>query len=252
MAVMAAHDLATKCLEIAQKYLTCYVWGAIGQPVNERTIADRVAQYPLNRTSGYEARAKALIGKTGPNGKGPFMFDCVNMAKSLMWGWRGDSTAWYGGAKYLSNGVPDVSADGMISLCKDVSNGFGDIAVGEALWLPGHFGVYVGNGLAVECTPAWKGGVQITAVGNMGPVSGYPTRQWAKHGKLPYIDYSGAKHETKKNSKIIIDGQEIPIDRVLQGGYNYFKLRDLAEAMGEKWPYEISNKGSTAVLTSKK
>ena len=43
----------------------------------------------------------------------------------------------------------------------------------------------------MECTPAWKNGVQITAVGNIGSKSGYPTRYWTKHGKLPWVDYSG-------------------------------------------------------------
>ena len=47
-----------------------------------------------------------------------------------------------------------------------------------------------GGGLGIECTTgfgAW--GVIKTAVGNIGPVSGYNTRYWTKHGKLPYISY---------------------------------------------------------------
>ena len=34
--------------------------------------------------------------------------------------------------------------------------------------------------------------VQITAVGNIGSKAGYNTRRWTKHGKLPYVDYTGA------------------------------------------------------------
>ena len=110
--------------------------------------------------------------------------------KGILWGWNGNKNAYYGGAKYASNGVPDVSADGMITKCYDVSTTNWDkMAIGEGLWMPGHWGVYIGNGLAVECTTAWDCCVQITAVGNIGSKSGYHTRRWTKHGKLPWIDY---------------------------------------------------------------
>ena len=56
--------------------------------------------------------------------------------------------------------------------------------------MPEHIGIYIGDGLCVECTPAWKNCVQITAVGNIGTKSGYNTRTWKKHGKLPYVDYT--------------------------------------------------------------
>ena len=80
----------------------------------------------------------------------------------------------------------------MITKCKDVSTtGWANMEVGEALWVKGHIGVYIGNGLAVECTPAWKNQVQVTAVGNIGAKSGYNTRTWTKHGKLPYVTYTG-------------------------------------------------------------
>ncbi len=58
--------------------------------------------------------------------------------------------------------------------------------------MSGHIGVYIGNGLAVECTPIWKDGVQITAVGNIGRKAGYNTRTWTNHGKLKFIDYGSA------------------------------------------------------------
>ena len=110
--------------------------------------------------------------------------------KGILWGWNGNKNAYYGGAKYASNGVPDVSADGMITKCYDVSTTNWDkMAIGEGLWMPGHWGVYIGNGLAVECTTAWDCCVQITAVGNIGSKAGYHTRRWTKHGKLPWIDY---------------------------------------------------------------
>ena len=49
--------------------------------------------------------------------------------------------------------------------------------------------MYIGNGLAVECSPRWANNVQITAVGNIGKKNGYNTRMWKKHGHLPYVTY---------------------------------------------------------------
>ena len=80
----------------------------------------------------------------------------------------------------------------MIGKCSNVSTNFSTIEVGELLWTEGHVGIYIGDGLGVECTPKWKGGVQITAVGNIGTKPGYNTRTWSKHGKLPYVDYSAS------------------------------------------------------------
>lgn len=88
----------------------------------------------------------------------------------------------------------------MIGKCSRVSSDFSDIQVGELLWTEGHVGIYIGGGLAVECTPKWKGGVQITAVGNIGAKPGYNTRTWSKHGRLPWASYeshSASKGEGK-------------------------------------------------------
>ena len=92
-------------------------------------------------------------------------------------------------ATYKANGVPDIGTETMIAVCKDVFTDFADIQVGELLWMQGHVGIYIGDGLAVECTTSWKNCVQITAVHNIGKKSGYNGRKWTKHGKLPYISY---------------------------------------------------------------
>lgn len=77
----------------------------------------------------------------------------------------------------------------MIGKCTDVTTDFSSIEVGEAVWMSGHIGVYIGNGLCVECTPRWSDGVQITAVHNIGKITGYNGRTWTKHGKLPHVNY---------------------------------------------------------------
>jgi hypothetical protein len=125
-----------------------------------------------------------------------FGFDCVCLIKGVLWGWKGDKSKTYGGATYNTNGVPDIGADAMIGKCKDVSTNFSKIEIGEAVWCKGHIGVYIGDGLAVECTPSWENKVQITACNC--DKAGYNRRDWTKHGKLPYITYvKEEKKETK-------------------------------------------------------
>lgn len=182
--VMTASDFVKKLEDIAKNHKTLYVMGCIGAPMNAANKKKYIAHHEYNQSA---ARMKFINNATADT----FGFDCVCLIKSVLWGWNGDKTKSYGGAKYNTKGVPDVNANGMIKLCSNVSTDFSNVEVGEALWTDGHIGVYIGNGLAVECTPAWKNKVQITACNT--PKAGYNTRKWKKHGKLPYIDYSVKK-----------------------------------------------------------
>lgn len=245
---MTAAELVKKHLDVANRYKTVYMWGCFGAPVTENLIREKAAQYPDWYNAERQARFRALIGK------GYFGFDCVNLTKGLLWGWSGNASATYGGAKYASNGVPDVSADGAIKLCKAVSTDFKTIQPGEALWMPGHWGVYVGGGLAVECTPVWDSGVQITCVGNLGTKAGYNIRRWTKHGKMPWITYgASAAADTQKNGEIIINGKTYPIDRLLVGGKNYFAIREIVDVLNTAGvcKLDVGSKGNIATLTSK-
>lgn len=184
MSVMRASELVRRHIDVAKNYKTVYMWGCFGMPVTESIIREKAAQYPSWYTAAKQAELRKQIGKSY------FGFDCVNLTKGILWGWNGNQNAAYGGAKYAANGVPDVSADGMIAKCRDVSASRWDKLVpGEGLWMPGHWGLYIGDGLTVECTPIWGNGVQITAVLNIGSKSGYNARRWTKHGKLPWVEY---------------------------------------------------------------
>ena len=96
--------------------------------------------------------------------------------------------------------------------------------------MPGHIGVYIGDGLAVEATPAWKDGVQITAVYNIGKKSGYNGRSWTKHGKLPYIAYEAEKPAEKNEGECVVNikmlskgskGETVKALQTLLIGYGY-------------------------------
>lgn len=188
--ITTAAQLAERCLDVAQNYKTLYVMGCFGAPL---TAANK-KRYTQNHSYNKQAARTKMINAASAD---TFGFDCVCLIKGLLWGWCGDKSKTYGGTSYASNGVPDLGADTMITKCKDVSTtGWANMEVGEALWVKCHIGVYIGNGLAVECTPAWKNQVQVTAVGNIGAKSGYNTRTWTKHGKLPYVTYTGESIST--------------------------------------------------------
>ena len=244
--MMTSAELVKRHVDVAKNYKTVYMWGCFGMPVTESIIREKAAQYPSWYTAAKQAELRKLIGKDY------FGFDCVNVTKGILWGWSGSQNAAYGGARYAVNGVPDVSADGMIAKCKDVSSsGWDKLLPGEGLWLPGHWGTYIGNGLAVECTPIWGNGVQITCVGNIGVKGGYNSRKWSKHGKLPWVDYGDAT--PAKNSEIIIDGKSYPIERLLVGGRNYFSIREIVDVLNTSGVCKLTvgNRGNIAVLSSK-
>lgn len=173
-------EFANKAKEIATKYKTLYVLGCFGAPLNEANKKRYTTNYSYNAQPSRKAMIYAATSDT-------FGFDCVCLIKGILWGWDGNVNATYGGAKYASNGVPDIDANTMISRCNDISTDFSKIEIGEAVWMTDHIGIYIGDGLAVECSPAWANKVQITACNCT--KSGYNRRNWTKHGKLPYITY---------------------------------------------------------------
>lgn len=59
--------------------------------------------------------------------------------------------------------------------------------------------------------------------------------------------YAEEEREVVEKSKMIIDGKEVAVERILKDGTNYVKVRDIAAALG----LEVSNKGNIAVLTHK-
>ena len=220
--IKTGKELATACLNVANNYKTLYVMGCFGAPM---TASNKV-RYTENHDYNMKAARKKLINAASAD---TFGFDCVCLIKGLLWGWDGDTSHVYGGSDYKSNGVPDIGTESIIQVCEDVSTDFSKIAVGELLWMTGHVGIYIGDGLAVECTPAWKNCVQVTTVKNIKSGTGH---KWTKHGKLPYVTYDEsadpvtpaaptAKVEglpvLKKGSK----GDTVKALQILLNGYGY-------------------------------
>ena len=188
-------------IEAAYKALysrTMYVNGAFGAPA---TAYNKV-RYSNKRNAG-------RIHKIQNAPLGMYFFDCVCLVKSLLWGWRADPYDRNGGAVYASNGVPDVGEDVMIKMCTYSSTDFSDIVPGSVVWLPGHIGIYVGDGLVIEATAAWTSNVLMSCCGNVGRKSGYPVRTWTKWGKLPWVQYTQEEDMTEAETKKIAKQQAI-------------------------------------------
>ena len=185
---MKASEFIEKLQDIVDNYKTLYVMGCFGAPLTGGNVSRYCTNHSYNKQAARTAMIKAAANKNPP----VYGFDCVCLIKGVLWGWCGDASKTYGGASYASDGVPDIGADTMITKCSGVSADFSGIVPGEAVWLPGHIGVYIGGGKVIECSPAFKNCVQVTACLNIGAISGLNGRRWTKHGKLPYITYDTA------------------------------------------------------------
>lgn len=110
--------------------------------------------------------------------------------------------------------------------------------IGAAVWRKGHIGIYIGNGEYIaEDGSAY--GCRINKLRNAG------FTHWLKLKDIDYTEQGDS--EMVEQAKLIVNGKEFMVERILKDGTNYIKIRDLADALG----YIVSNKGSTPVLTKK-
>lgn len=205
---MKVNEFLERLKSVASKHKTVYMWGSFGQPLKEGFIQQKAKQYQSYYTGGRQSFLRSLLGK------GYFAFDCVGLIKGILWGWTADASKPRGGAGYAINGVPDIDANRLIRMCKDVSTDFSTIIPGEVVWLTGHVGIYIGDGLVIEATPGWTNGVQITNCANIRSVPGGKNRRWTSHGKLPWVDYTKEEPDWKKAIRENMDKPEGWIKRI--------------------------------------
>lgn len=190
--IMTAAAFAAKAIEIATKYKTTYMLGPWGWPCNQTMITRATTNGSNANTNKQWLPYAYAIEDEG------FIFDCVGLIKGILWGWDGDMSRVYGGAGYACNGLPDIDAGVMIKSCQEVSTDFSDIVPGEVVYMPGHIGIYVGNGVVSESTPKWHWGVQLSTCSNVHKSKKSGTvgqRKWTSHGKLPWVAYKNNVEE---------------------------------------------------------
>lgn len=162
--------------------------------------------------------------------KGKYLLsDCSGLYKGLLWGYPENG-------KYGSNGVADQNANTIIANCYDVSTNFKTIKAGEIVWMSGHMGIYIGDGVVIESSPKWENGIQRTYCNGCGISNkeGLHSRTWKKHGKSKYIDYTTTVQQVPQKTitqiaQDVINGKygngETRKKRLSEAGYNYSEVQ---------------------------
>lgn len=152
-----------------------YVWGSHGNVLTANELKR------LEKTFGSHVTDKEEYIKS--HWLGRRTSDCVGLIKG--YGWYDETS---GTIKYGTNGMKDVTADGMFNAAveKGPISTMPDIP-GIAVWHQGHTGVYIGNGYVIHAANTYDGVIKtpITSSG------------WTHWLKVPYINYI---EETEANS----------------------------------------------------
>lgn len=175
-------DLTEWCRN-AQKNGWGYVYGGYGQVCTVAYLDQQAAAWPGANEAGGPMRT------VGEKWLGKRVTDCIGLIKSYAWYNPSD-----GSIKLGANGFSDCSAT---SIWNSVTES-GDISSipeveGLAVWMPGHIGVYIGNGEVIEAMGTAYGVVKTKVAG----------RGWSKWLRIPNIQYvkkQDVKKETKKDS----------------------------------------------------
>ena len=126
-------------------------------------------------SSSRRSRAAAVAPPATPPTITTRTADCVGLIKG--YGWYNEES---GTIKFGTNGMKDVTADGMYSAAveKGPINTMPDIP-GLAVWHEGHIGIYVGDGYVIHAANTYDGVIKtrITSSG------------WTHWLKVPYINY---------------------------------------------------------------
>ena len=163
------HDLAAYAIQ-AWEHGWGYVWGTFGGVLTESMLQYKLEQYPDIGASETFIREHWLGRRTT---------DCVGLLKG--YGWLNPDTLTI---DYNTNGMPDYNADQMYASAAENGTDYGGMdtmpdIVGLGLWKKGHWGIYVGNGYAIEAMGTQYGVVRTKVEG----------RGWQGWCKIPYIQY---------------------------------------------------------------
>ena len=207
-------------------------------------------------------RTQYRLGGIGEHNGDLWYFDCVGLIKSIIWGWCGNTNYSRGGAVYASNGLPDVGANKLFEdYCYDKSTDFTKIEKGELVWMDGHIGIYIKDGIIVpvpngrqvaEATAAWDNKVLISDLGMNGERSsnGRQVYRWTHHGKFKFIDYSAKKPfipKYEEGTTVVVNGwchKTTEKDSESTGEYHDFVSEIIKIEKYEcEYPYEIRNAG---------
>lgn len=145
-----------------------YVWGSHGDVLTESELQRLISVFVSNVSEKEEYIRSHWLGRRTA--------DCVGLIKG--YGWY-DSTS--GTIKYGTNGMKDVTANGMFAVAteKGTISTMPDIP-GLAVWHDGHIGIYIGNGYVIHAANTYDGVIKT-------PIT---SSDWTHWLKIPYINYT--------------------------------------------------------------
>lgn len=159
---------------------TIYVLGAFGQEFTQSFLDQKCAQLEWN-----EQQRSFLSQYVNKSQKA---YDCSGMIKAYLWDNKPSN---YVAAEDENNDhmLDRASVKGPISTMPEVP--------GILVFMPGHVGVYIGNGQVIECTPniplgGW--GVIQTSLKGRG------WTHWAEYSRISYGDKESEKPSTETPS----------------------------------------------------
>lgn len=162
-----------KWAEYAYENKWGYVWGSHGDVLTESELQRLISVFGSNVSEKEEYIRSHWLGRRTA--------DCVGLIKG--YGWY-DSAS--GTIKYGTNGMKDVTANGMYAAAteKGPISTMPDIP-GLAVWHDGHIGIYIGNGYVIHAANTYDGVIKtpITSSG------------WTHWLKIPYINYIEEQEE---------------------------------------------------------
>lgn len=145
-----------------------------------------------------------------------------------------------------------VDCSGLISWATGIirnSQGYHDTAVsvhpistvsqapiGVAVWQKGHIGIYTGNGTYIAADGSAYG-VRRNSL------SKASFTHWLILKDITYLEEQ-EDNEVVEKSKMVLEGQEMPAERILKDDSNYIKATDFSSALG----MEIGHKGNVATF----
>lgn len=149
-----------------------YWYGTFGQTATEFLHKQKKRQYP-NYYSANDYQTQY----------GQRVHDCIGLIKGYLWSDTSTSAPKYRASQ-------DVSADGMLALCKEKGN------ISTIPELPGvlvfssqHVGVYIGSGYVIEARGHAYGVVKTKL----------SSRGWKSWGKCPWVEYIEENQTNKEN-----------------------------------------------------
>lgn len=225
-----------------------YWYGTCVYRCTSDLLARKAKQYPSHYGSSRMSKYRDAISKK------LICADCIGLIKGFFWTNGGEGVVEAIGnsnsfkSKYGSNGCPDKSANGMLTWVKSKGCQYGKIATlpdvpGVLLFSPGHVGVYVGDGYAVEAR-GFNYGVVKTKVAS---------RSWTTWAYLPtsLLEYDLGAGEAAGNDETpgeSTDGAAKETkcmlgDRLLKRGSKGDDVRQLQEHL-VKLGYDLGTYGS--------